>query len=36
VGLAIVRQAIERMGGRVGIAAHDGAGTRLWLELQKG
>ncbi len=35
VGLAIVRSALDRMGGTVGIASHEGPGTLLWLSLPK-
>ncbi|HZU30116.1 MAG TPA: ATP-binding protein [Candidatus Angelobacter sp.] len=35
VGLAIVRKAVERMGGAVAIASQDGEGARFVLELQK-
>lgn len=33
VGLAIVRKGIERMGGRVGMEARVGVGSRFWIEL---
>ncbi len=36
IGLAIVRKAIERMGGRVGVESAPGKGSRFWLELPKG
>lgn len=32
VGLAIVRKAVERMGGRVGLVSKAGEGSRFWLE----
>jgi signal transduction histidine kinase len=35
IGLAIVRKAIERMGGRVGLESTPKIGTRFWLELPK-
>jgi signal transduction histidine kinase len=35
IGLAIVRSALDRMGGTVGIASHEGPGTLLWLSLPK-
>jgi signal transduction histidine kinase len=34
VGLAIVKKAIERMGGRVGVEAEEGVGSRFWIELK--
>jgi PAS domain S-box-containing protein len=33
VGLAIVRKAMERMGGRVGVDSEPGKGTSFWIEL---
>jgi signal transduction histidine kinase len=36
IGLAIVRKAVERMGGRVGVISEPGKGSRFWLELQAG
>lgn len=33
VGLAIVRRAAERMGGRVGVVSEEGRGSRFWVEL---
>lgn len=36
IGLAIVRKAVERMGGRVGVESTPGEGSRFWLELPKG
>jgi PAS domain S-box-containing protein len=33
MGLAIVRKAMERLGGRVGVESEPGAGSRFWLEL---
>lgn len=33
VGLTIVRKAVERMGGNVGVESALGAGSRFWLEL---
>jgi len=33
IGLAIVRKAIVRMGGRVGVESEPGVGSRFWLEL---
>jgi PAS domain S-box-containing protein len=35
IGLAIVRRAAERMGGRVGLSSTPGHGSRFWLELPK-
>jgi signal transduction histidine kinase len=35
IGLAIVRKAIERMGGRAGVEAAPDKGSRFWLELPK-
>jgi len=34
IGLAIVKKATERMGGRVGLESKPGAGTAFWVELQ--
>jgi signal transduction histidine kinase len=33
IGLAIVKKAIDRMGGKVGIQSEAGAGARFWIEL---
>jgi signal transduction histidine kinase len=33
IGLAIVRKAVERMGGRVGLESEPDRGTRFWFEL---
>jgi signal transduction histidine kinase len=35
MGLAIVRKAAERMGGRVGVVSEPGKGSRFWIELQQ-
>jgi PAS domain S-box-containing protein len=35
LGLAIVRQAVERMGGRAGVESEARQGSRFWIELQK-
>jgi signal transduction histidine kinase len=35
IGLAIVRKAITRMGGHVGVESEVGAGSRFWIELQR-
>jgi PAS domain S-box-containing protein len=34
-GLAIVRKALERMGGRVGLVSEPGKGSRFWVELPR-
>jgi signal transduction histidine kinase len=34
VGLAVVRKAVEKMGGRVGVESAPGRGSRFWLELK--
>ena len=36
IGLAIVRKAMERMGGRVGVESELGRGSRFWIELPAG
>lgn len=33
IGLAIVKKAVERMGGRCGVESKVGAGSRFWIEL---
>ena len=35
IGLALVRKAVERMGGRVGLESEPGRGSRFWIELQR-
>lgn len=35
VGLAIVKKAIERMGGAVGVESESGKGSRFWFDLKK-
>jgi PAS domain S-box-containing protein len=35
MGLAIVRKAIERQGGRVGVQSEEGQGSRFWIELPR-
>jgi signal transduction histidine kinase len=35
IGLAIVRKAVERMGGTVGVESEEGKGSRFWVRLQK-
>jgi signal transduction histidine kinase len=34
IGLAIVKKAVERMGGRVGVESNPGKGSRFWIELK--
>jgi len=34
IGLALVRVAVERMGGRVGAFSEEGKGSRFWIELK--
>jgi PAS domain S-box-containing protein len=36
IGLAIVRKAVERMEGRVGVESEPGKGSRFWMELKCG
>jgi two-component system sensor histidine kinase/response regulator len=35
IGLAIVRRAMERMGGKVGVESAPGQGSRFWIELPR-
>ena len=35
IGLAIVKKALEKMGGSVGIDSEPGKGSRFWIELQR-
>jgi PAS domain S-box-containing protein len=35
IGLAIVRRAVGRMGGKVGVESSEGKGSRFWVELPK-
>jgi PAS domain S-box-containing protein len=35
IGLAIIRKAVDRMGGRVGVESELDRGSRFWVELQK-
>ncbi|HYG36199.1 MAG TPA: ATP-binding protein, partial [Clostridia bacterium] len=35
IGLAIVKKAVERMGGRLGVESEPGHGSRFWIELRK-
>jgi len=36
IGLSIVKKAIERMGGKVGVELELGQGSRFWIELLPG
>jgi signal transduction histidine kinase len=35
IGLAIVRRALERMGGSAGVESAPGEGSRFWIELKE-
>jgi signal transduction histidine kinase len=35
IGLTIVRKAMDRMGGRVGVESEPGKGSRFWIELDR-
>ena len=35
IGLAIVKRAMERMGGQVGVESEPGKGSRFWIELKR-
>ncbi|HWI56363.1 MAG TPA: ATP-binding protein, partial [Bacillota bacterium] len=35
IGLALVRKAVERMGGRAGVESELGKGSRFWVELRQ-
>jgi signal transduction histidine kinase len=35
IGLAIVRRAVGRMGGRVGVVSEEGKGSRFWVDLPR-
>lgn len=36
IGLALVRKAVQRMGGKVGVESEEGKGSRFWVELRSG
>lgn len=36
IGLALVRKAAQRMGGKVGVESEEGKGSRFWIELKSG
>ena len=35
IGLAIVRKAVARLGGRIGVESREGEGSRFWIELKQ-
>lgn len=35
IGLAIVRRAVQRMGGRAGVDSRPGEGSRFWIEMER-
>jgi signal transduction histidine kinase len=34
LGLSMVKKAVEKMGGRVGVESEVGQGSRFWIELE--
>ena len=34
VGLTVLRKAVEKMGGKVGLESEPGCGSRFWVELK--
>ena len=35
LGLSMVKKAVEKMGGRVGVESELGIGSRFWIELER-
>jgi len=35
IGLSMVKKAVEKMGGRVGVESEPGKGSRFWIELER-
>ena len=35
IGLAIVRKAVERMHGKIGVESEPGKGSKFWIQLKK-